>query len=291
MKKNPKLWYIPLWKMLGEYTWLFLESLRLDGLLVCEVGLFKLLSRHAITLRRLDLYNMGLWQGSFRGLLCSLQSVLSLTRFRLRGATYAHHSLFDAWRLPFVFDFDAECWSPELKAQQFEKECSLIEAHERHGSISFLDVAQYLESFTSGTNWNWNLGRKNAINFMINPPAFRGRTHTENCLGCMLTETEIDQAWDEGLAECLRHWQDFHSPELPGVGEDAMVDFYLDNGFDEDGFNEEGYNAEGRHHLEIPSEWQGAKYPISYYSAKRSVRDGIRSRIVRYSQQENSTLG
>lgn len=83
--------------MLSSFTWSYLESL--DGLVVCKFGLSEFLSRHAETLRELDLYNMALWQGSFQGLLCTLRSVLSLKKFTLRGAIYAHHSPFDVWRL------------------------------------------------------------------------------------------------------------------------------------------------------------------------------------------------
>ena len=44
-------WYVPLWKIIGLYRWKSLVKLRLDGLLVCEIGLRDFITRHAETLR------------------------------------------------------------------------------------------------------------------------------------------------------------------------------------------------------------------------------------------------
>ena len=48
---DPRTWYVPLWKMLGDHTWKGLERLSLEGLVLCENGLFNLLKRHSQTLR------------------------------------------------------------------------------------------------------------------------------------------------------------------------------------------------------------------------------------------------
>jgi hypothetical protein len=77
--------YVPLWKVLGCHTWPCLETLRLDGLLLCENGISDILGRHKSTLRNLDLYNMALWQGSFKGLLLNIRETLSLETFHIWG--------------------------------------------------------------------------------------------------------------------------------------------------------------------------------------------------------------
>lgn len=53
-----------------------LESLSLDGLVVCEKGLADFLNRHAKSLRSLELFAIRLWHGSLRGLLTSLKVLL-----------------------------------------------------------------------------------------------------------------------------------------------------------------------------------------------------------------------
>lgn len=83
---DPVDWYVPLWKVFGKHVWPKLRKLRLDGLLVCEQGLFEILNRHSATLRDLELYNLGLWFGSVRSLLSRLRTVLNLTRFHAWGS-------------------------------------------------------------------------------------------------------------------------------------------------------------------------------------------------------------
>jgi hypothetical protein len=71
--QNPLEWYVPLWKFIGDHHWQELESLRLDGIVVCEKGLADFLNHHAETLRSLKLFRIGLWHGSFRGMLSGLK--------------------------------------------------------------------------------------------------------------------------------------------------------------------------------------------------------------------------
>jgi hypothetical protein len=89
--------YVSLWGMLGDHTWKSLSRLRSDGLLVCEAGLSEFLGRHAVTLRYLDLFELGLWEGSFEGPLASLKAELSLKKFRLCGEIRGHHTPCDGW--------------------------------------------------------------------------------------------------------------------------------------------------------------------------------------------------
>jgi hypothetical protein len=81
---------------------------------VCKAGLSELLTRHSRTLQYLELFNLGLWQGSFQGLLTTLRSTLSLKKFRLWGTIQAYHAPHETWRIQPGLAADTESWSPEL---------------------------------------------------------------------------------------------------------------------------------------------------------------------------------
>ena len=111
---RPLEWYVPLWKFIGDYHWLELKSLRLDGLVVCEKGLADFLGRHAKTLRSLELFSIALWHGSFRGLLSGLRSSLKLNNFHIWGILRSFHSPHEAWKLRPRFNDIPEWWSSEF---------------------------------------------------------------------------------------------------------------------------------------------------------------------------------
>ena len=114
-RRDANMYYVPLWKILGEHTWTALETLRLDGLLVCESGLTQLLVRHARTLQHLELVDNGLWSGSYRGLLGSLKEHLKLESFRISGFAQALHTEFDAWVLaPTTPSYEGSMLSDQL---------------------------------------------------------------------------------------------------------------------------------------------------------------------------------
>jgi hypothetical protein len=104
--EDPKGWYVPLWKMLGGHTWKRLERLRLDGLVICEAGFSELLTRHAQTLKHLSLFNIGLWQGSFQGLLSNLRGVLSLKSFHVWGIIRSFHAPNESWKFDPRLELD-----------------------------------------------------------------------------------------------------------------------------------------------------------------------------------------
>lgn len=161
----------------------------------------------------------------------------------------------------------------------------MVQLRQRVRDISPHDVAAELESFlTSDINLPWPLQPSDAIELMKHPPPFRGGTHKEKCLDCMTTIAEINEAWDAGVDECLHQWPDYRSPETSGVGEDEIVNFYTQNGFDRWGFEEKGYNDLGQHYLDIPAEWRRAKDPMSRYTAQRMVCERVCNQIARYSR-------
>jgi hypothetical protein len=90
------LWYLPLWKLFGDYFWKDLKSLRLDGLVLCELGLKQLVEKHP-TLGTLELHNIGLWAGTFTGLLSSLREMGFLKKFIASGHLRAFHAQYEAW--------------------------------------------------------------------------------------------------------------------------------------------------------------------------------------------------
>ncbi|PMD35777.1 hypothetical protein L207DRAFT_586815 [Hyaloscypha variabilis F] len=282
---NLAQWYVPLWKMLEEHTWRHLSHLRLDGLMVCEIGLSELLVRHAPTLQCLDLFNLALWSGSFEGLLSSLRSELKLKNFRLWGVVRGFHTPYDAWRLQPTINLDDEVWSPELKAHAMQKASILTDVWKRFHELSSPDISRRLDLFmTPGLSWPWPLHASDALERLIRPPHFRG-IHTDQCQqDCVRSVAEINQAWDEGIQRTLHGWTDGSAPETEGIGEAKIITIYDENGFDDGGFNEDGFNEDMVYFMDIYEDWQGAKDPISRYACERMMRESILSQIPRYSQ-------
>jgi len=89
-------WYLPLWKLVGDYVWKDLKVLRLDGLVLCEQGLKQLVEKHPI-LETLELHNIGLWAGTFKGLLSGLREMNFLKKFIASGHLRAFHTQYEAW--------------------------------------------------------------------------------------------------------------------------------------------------------------------------------------------------
>ena len=283
-------WYIPLWKMLGDHTWKDLRSLRLDSLMVCETGLNEMLIRHAPTLQCLDLFNLGLWTGSFQGLLSNLREGLKLKRFRLWGATRGFHTPYDGWRLKPTLNLDEEVWSSHLKAHVIDEDSKLNEAWERFESISSPDVGRRLDLFmTPGISWPWPLYASDALERLIRPPYFGGH-HSDQCQECVRSIDEINDAWNAGVKKSLEGWSDNNASCTRGIGEEEVIDFYDEDGLDTGGFDANGFDTEGTYFMDIYEDWQGAKDPISTYAAKRTFRDGILSQIPRYSQKSTRLL-
>jgi hypothetical protein len=283
-------WYIPLWKMLGGHTWKDLHSLRLDSLLVCETGLSEMLIRHAPTLQCLELFNLGLWAGSFRGLLSNLREGLKLKKFRLWGATRGFHTPYDGWRLEQPLDLDEEVWSSHLKARVIDEDSKANEAWERFESISSPDVGRRLDLFmTPGISWLWPLHASDALETLIRPP-YSGGHHSDQCQECVRNLDEVNNAWNAGVKKSLEGWPDNYASCTRGIGEEEVIEFYDEDGLDKGGFDANGFDTEGTYFMDVYEDWQGAMDPISTYAAERISRDGILSQIPRYSQKSTRLL-
>jgi hypothetical protein len=255
---------------------------------VCEAGLSELLTRHSHTLRYLELFSLGLWQGSFQGLLTTLRSTLSLKKFRLWGIIQAFHAPHEAWRIQPGLEADSESWSPELIRYVEMQNQTLSIKWASIGALSLPEVEGKIDLFmeTGLISWPWLLCQSDALDAVIYR-VFGDKHHTEKCKGCIHSLAEINASWNIGILKPLEGWWDHDMPEYPGIGEREIEEFYCEGGYDEDGFDREGFNQEGVHHLDISYEWQGAVNPISMVSARRLIRSGILASIPRYSQRVN----
>jgi hypothetical protein len=71
----------------------------------------------------------------------------------------------------------------------------------------------------------------------------------------MQSLSENNENLISGLKKRMDEWLDNKLMKTPGIGEDDIVDWYTNGGFDSWGFDEDGYNDEGIHYLNIPYEW------------------------------------
>jgi len=259
VSKRPLAWYVPLWKFIGDYHWQDLESLRLDGLVVCEKGLADFLNRHAMTLRSLKLFNIALFYGSFRGLLSGLKVSLNLDIFCIWGTLRAFHTPYEAWRLRPNFDDDPEWLSPEFASllkkhtKWFRNSRFLSPVEIRSGLESFmtLDIRSCLESFIIlDIEWPFSEG----IQRFIDPPYFGGAPHTGTC--CAMSMVDIDEYWQKGLMKSLERWNHFEIEDAGEVGVE-LIEEYDENGFDNRGLNKDGFNRAGIHYRVIHSRDDG----------------------------------
>ncbi|KAF4629333.1 hypothetical protein G7Y89_g8819 [Cudoniella acicularis] len=164
-------WYFPISKFLGQHTWAQLDKLRLDGLIICEMGLLNVLEKHSATLQALELHKIGLWKGSIRDLLRAVRDNLSLKRFHASCCLRGFHTSDDHWDFLRAQDpyMDVWCsaftdsmqknfnklWAYEFEASTsngvpFEEDCEdydihIEEAHENWNATSTMDDAEWEE--------------------------------------------------------------------------------------------------------------------------------------------------
>ncbi|TGO51271.1 hypothetical protein BCON_0165g00210 [Botryotinia convoluta] len=81
--------YVPLRKVLGDFTWPSLTRLRVDNMTLCEKDLTAFLLRHASSLRHLTLSHIYLCRGSFQGLFKALRESLKLESFHVDGPMHS----------------------------------------------------------------------------------------------------------------------------------------------------------------------------------------------------------
>lgn len=91
--------YVPLRHLIEDHTWKDLKPLRLDCLLLCQNDLAAFLIRHSSTLKDIQIYTLGLWQGTIKGLLYTLRDYLQIDRFHIRGLLMGFRTNGESWRL------------------------------------------------------------------------------------------------------------------------------------------------------------------------------------------------
>ncbi|KUJ06813.1 uncharacterized protein LY89DRAFT_790197 [Mollisia scopiformis] len=288
-------WYAPLWKILGNYTWKNLKTLRLDGMVLCETGLIQLFERHSNTLRSVELHNIGLWQGSFQVVFSYLRT-LSLKAFKVRGYCEGLHHKSERWRFGLHFDCLDPRWSWKFREHIMLREEDMNDTgwHNTQwpedGSDGFEPrskggVRTKLERFVLGTDLGhgeWPLDDSDSL------MESEWNIHNVNCGDCVRTNDQIDKQWDEQLAIPLSKNRDWTATNasVPGVGEPRIVGFYdKKNGYDEFGFDRRGRDSTGD--LMIKGfqrvfSWSGITVEGPWLH--RLMREGILCRIPRYSK-------
>ncbi|KAF7907446.1 uncharacterized protein EAF01_005032 [Botrytis porri] len=81
--------YVPLRKVLGDFTWPSLTRLRVDNMTLCEKDLTAFLLRHASSLRHLTLSHIYLCRGSFQSFFKALRERLKLESFHVDGPMHS----------------------------------------------------------------------------------------------------------------------------------------------------------------------------------------------------------
>ncbi|KUJ06804.1 uncharacterized protein LY89DRAFT_743441 [Mollisia scopiformis] len=241
-------WYVPLWKMFGNHTWPRLRELRLDGLLVCEDGLFEFMNRHAQTLQVLKLFNLALWSGGMQSLFNRLRASLKLKRFRAWGELNAIHSPHEHWRILSTYDSEDDSTSPEMTAFVAEIWRTAAAVLKQSGDCSQDSAYDRLQEFMVSQNLQraWPLDNWDLV--------------------------------DEDVKKPLKGWIDFEVQELSGIGEDLFTKLYDEFGFDIDGFDKDGYDEDGDHYAEDVTD----SHLITHFAARREILEELLRAIPRY---------
>ena len=182
---EPENWYLPLWKLLGSFTFRKLKKLRLDGLLLCETGLTDLLMRHNATLQHLHLHRTGLWEGSFCSLLTSIRHGLALKTFDISGNTRAFHAWDEIWRILPARSL-VPCPCPTGMRYYTIRE---YQRDNPESIFSFPGIAYDLSQFVLGQS-DWKVEKNQAL--FVPPEDF----HSPDCEDCWsIDRDEIDKKW------------------------------------------------------------------------------------------------
>jgi hypothetical protein len=143
---DPQSWYVPLSKVLGDHTWTSLEAVWFGGLLLCESGMIDFLGRHSTTLKSVKLFQIGLWQGSFKKVFACLAQ-LALTEFCLWGFFEALHCKDEVWRFaPHYRPFD-ETWLDTFKDHVEKRGREYADMYHYRGVGRSSDAQRTIEAF------------------------------------------------------------------------------------------------------------------------------------------------
>ncbi|TGO24864.1 hypothetical protein BPAE_0093g00260 [Botrytis paeoniae] len=217
--------YVPLRKVLGNFTWPSLTRLRVNNMTLCEKDLTAFLLRHTSSLRHLTLSHIYLCRGSFQGLFQALREGLKLERFHVDGPMHSPVGL-ELW---YFFSKDKEVTeSSELTEAENIRERLLTEAKlqfykdnkDRQPGKSWLlmqedGLADELSARLSAFVLNKGGWPSKLISKLAKAIFYNGRVGDYDGL----TDEQMGARWDVGLAEELldsdtASWAKFEG-ELP----------------------------------------------------------------------------
>ncbi|PVH83966.1 hypothetical protein DL98DRAFT_652046 [Cadophora sp. DSE1049] len=275
--EEPENWYLPLWKLLGRFTFRQLKRLRLDGLLLCETGLVELLMRHRGILQHLHLHHTGLWEGSFRNLLSSLRDGITLRSFDISGHTQAFHAWHEHWRIkPAKSPIPDPC--PTGMRYYTIRE---YQAFAINPPFSYDGISDHLNQFVL-LHKDWKLGKEHAHTEPDDEP------HSPDCEGCWsIDRDEINKEWDASGEENLDTWEEsVYNYLVPGEDcqpDDDVCEAYGEDGYDDDGFNRFGFHESGHHYTNpLIQPDDGSIADGAFVALKKELIKEIKRNIPRY---------
>ncbi|KAF5879461.1 uncharacterized protein Bfra_006669 [Botrytis fragariae] len=231
--------YVPLRKVLGNFTWPSLTRLRVDNMTLCEKDLTNFLLRHASSLRHLTLSHIYLCRGSFQGLFKALREGLKLESLHVDGPIHSAVGL-ELW---YFFSKNREVIeSSELTEAENFRERLLTEAKlqfykdnkDRQPGKSWLlmqedGLADELSARLSAFVLNKGDWPSELISKLAKAIVYNGRVGGYGGL----TDGQMGARWDDGLAEELldtdtASWAKFKG-ELPEHTHWLMLDWAWKN--------------------------------------------------------------
>ncbi|PVH69673.1 hypothetical protein DL98DRAFT_598452 [Cadophora sp. DSE1049] len=187
-----KDWYVPIRHLLAEHTWRDLKSLRLDGLKLCGNDLRAFLLRHSSTVKELQFCDLGLWQGSIKGLLHTIRESFNLDMFYGWGLLMGIHSDGEAWRvLPLKSPWESQTWSDEFTEFAIK---NLVE----FPPSNYYGLSETLKMFVRG-KIPWLITSKDTDLYQVR----RLLDHSSACAACVLDPKDVRQSLDWRLE---RRW-------------------------------------------------------------------------------------
>ncbi|KAG4441345.1 hypothetical protein IFR05_003159 [Cadophora sp. M221] len=254
-----------------------LESLRRDGLVLCESDLAELLLRYSSTLKKLHIYNLGLWTGSLKGLLHTLRKNMTPDVFYIWGLLMGFHTDGEAWRIhPGRPIWEFESWSNHFQNFAFGKliKNSLSSPHYFNPRLS-----GELEQFVRGKG-TWSIATDDTQVHCVD--RFLG--HSSACTDCILDALELENEWNGNL-DNTRGWKcvsPFGLDAPTHESDEELIEHFI-GGYDAYGFNKQGNNRQGIHHTKEPHQWQEPIDHICWATAHREILGMIKDSIPRLS--------
>ncbi|KAK0119482.1 hypothetical protein ONS95_010929 [Cadophora gregata] len=262
-------WYVPLWKILGTFTWKKLKSLRMDGMVFCEAGLLELLERHASTLNTLELSNIGFRYGNFKRFFVWLKSLLRLRTFSVWGYIQAYQCRQQKWMIrPRIFPGD-KAW--DTRATGFYQDFFLIFTN-LHGAQEYPKglLSEALQAFVLQQG-PW------PAQFSLPMPELDSRGLSAG----ISDRATINRIWDElqdGIDDIK--WELGREDDVDIHGEE-ILEYYDSDGYDVHGFDIDGYNRAGVFHTDPSFLVPNSLSRISFVTAKRRILRRIKDKIPR----------